>query len=157
MRYPQGIHATVTINGPNGPQPLELAVGPAESLGELSDVVDRFVEAFCLDLEAESFSVEALRMCLFDPEALVVSFEADDAGRPDPAHAMGRRFAFAFIAQHDEHWSPLDPFLFVRPCTRSQVGIWHGLMSIADGFRVRTFCLDERLSGMIEADGGMAE
>ncbi|MFW5859267.1 MAG: hypothetical protein ACOCYP_04530 [Planctomycetota bacterium] len=144
--YPNGVHARVQIEDAEGrSQPIELAIGPADTLGDLHDVLLRFCEAYCLGIDAEAFSMGAMRLCLFDPDRMVVAFDEDDEGRPDPADAMDRRFAFAFIALLGEIYDTMDPWLVVRPCTRDQVAIWQELMGLDARYRVAVHCLDERL------------
>lgn len=147
MAYPNGVHARIEVDAADGTtHPLELAVGPSESLGDLHGVVERFAEAYCLGIGAEAFEVTAIQLCLFDPERLLVAFDEDDDGRPSAERAMAKRFAFAFISQLEDRYSPHDPWLVVRPCTRDQVAIWRGLMGLDERYEVRTWCLDEKLT-----------
>lgn len=146
MQFPQGVHATIELEFANGAtQPLELALGPSDSFGNLEEVIERFVEAYCITINAEAFSVERVRLCIFDPEQLVVGFDTDDDGRPDPSDSMSRRFAFGFVSQLEDERSSLDPWLIVRPCTRDQVEAWHELMGLTGPQEVHVWCLDPQL------------
>ncbi|MFW5845795.1 MAG: hypothetical protein ACOCXJ_06175, partial [Planctomycetota bacterium] len=128
MDFPTGIHASAVIRRASGTTRLELALGPADSLGNLEDVLERFVHAYCLSVGAESFAIEQMRMCLFDPQSFLVAFDEDDAGGPDQDDAMSTRFAFAFVGQMEEESSLLDPWLVVRPCVKTEVQAWYELM-----------------------------
>jgi hypothetical protein len=153
MKYPTGIHARIMLKDADGGMtPLELAIGPADSLGNLENVAERFAEAYCLDRGYMGCEVTQIRLCLFDPEHMVVGFDADDDGRPDPNDAMGKRFCFVFMKQMDDEPSVLDPWLVVRPCTREQVVVWEELMGLTGPGAVHTWCLDDRLSGLFAAE-----
>lgn len=150
MAYSNGVHARIELLFENEEEPsalLELALGPAESLGDLESVIERFVHAYCLSIDAESFGIDEVRMCLFDPERMIVSFDEDDNGEVSTDDAMSARFAFAFIGQMDDEPTTLDPWLVVRPCTKKQVQIWYQLMTMTGPKEVGTFCLDPQLSG----------
>lgn len=154
MQYPNGVHAQVVLEFQHGhTQPLELALGPSDAFGDLSGVIDRFVEAYCLSVNAQAFRVEGIRMCLFDPEELVVGFEADDDGCPDPITGMQRRFAFCFVSQMETARAALDPWLVVRPCTRDQVEAWHELMGLTGAQEVHVWCLDPTLQDWFRVHG----
>lgn len=147
MSYPAGVHARVEVEDADGTIcPVEVAVGPAETLGDLHDVLMRFCEAYCLGVKAAAFTLGAMRLCLFDPERLLVAFDEDDDGVPDAGQAMSRRFAFAFISMLGESYDPLDPWLVVRPCTKDQVAVWRQLMGLDSRYTVNTWCLDQRLT-----------
>ena len=156
MDYPTGVHAQVELEFQNGvTQPLELALGPSDSFGNLEEVVERFVEAYCLTVNAQAFSVDTIRMCVFDHEELVVGFEADDDGAPDPITGMQRRFAFCFVSQMEDERTTLDPWLVVRPCTKDQVEAWYELMGLTGPQEVHVWCLDPTLQDWFrsQADG----
>ena len=69
MPYPTGIHARVLLKDHEGHSvPIELAIGPADSLGNLENVAERFAEAYCIDQGYIGCEVDAIRLCLFDPE-----------------------------------------------------------------------------------------
>jgi hypothetical protein len=147
MRASTGVHARLQIEQADGSaQPLELALGPSESMGDLEDVVGRFAEAYCLSIGAEAFTLLELRLCLFYPELLCVAFDEAEDGLVDEQQKMSRRFAFAFVAQLEDHYDIHDPWLVVRPCTRDQVAVWSQLMGLDPRYSVRTWCLDERLT-----------
>lgn len=151
MRYPHGVHATIELEFHNGAtQPLELAIGPSDSFGNLEEVIERFVEAYCLSINAHAFSVEQMRLCVFDPEDCIVGFDTDEDGRPDPIDGMSCRFAFAFSSQVEEERTSLDPWLVVRPCTRDQVEAWHELMGLTGSQEVHVWCLDPQLKGWFQ-------
>ncbi|MHC5067066.1 MAG: hypothetical protein ACYTF0_00605, partial [Planctomycetota bacterium] len=117
----------------------------SDSFGNLEEVVERFAEAYCLSVDGHAFGVESVRLCMFDPEALVVGFDTDDAGCPDPNDAMETRFTFAFISQMEDEPDALDPWLVVRPCTRDQAAVWYDLMDLSGPQQVQVFCLDAQL------------
>jgi len=154
MPHTSGVHARLQIEQADGTSvPLEMALGPSESLGDLENVVERFAEAYCLSVDAEAFEVEQIRLCLFDPEALLVGFDETDDGHVDPAQAMSKRFAFAFVAMLEDRYHLEDPWLVVRPCTREQVTVWHGLMSLDERYSVQAWCLDQRLTDRFQKKG----
>ena len=147
MDWPTGIHATIELEDQDGlASPMELAVGPTESLGDLEDVIERFTEAFCISANFAAFTVIRTRLCLLEPESMRVCFDADDEGRPDLSDAMSARFSFAFMSQIHDEPSLLDPWLVVRPCTKDQVAMWYELMAMTGGVEVHTWCLDARLT-----------
>ncbi|MFW5830585.1 MAG: hypothetical protein ACOCXA_10050 [Planctomycetota bacterium] len=153
MEFTHGIHAKLQLRyaAPDQPpQPLELAIGPSDTLGDLESVVARFAEAYALSVQAETASLGDMRMCLFDRERLLVAFDQDADGNLDADDAMSKRFAFAFIGQMDDEPSELDPWLVVRPCTKRQVQVWHELMELTGPQVIQAFCLDAQLSGFFE-------
>lgn len=147
MVYPDGIATELFIEDEAGEtQRFEVALGPSAALGDLHGALERFAEAFTLSVGAHAFELGTMRMCLFDPARLLVSFDEDDDGAPSAEDAMDKRFAFAFIAMLEEQYSEHDPWLVVRPCSRDHVRHWRSLLALDDRFQVRTWCLDERLA-----------
>ena len=151
MQYATGIATSIHIEPVDGePYELEVALGPSDTLGDLEDALARFAEAYCLSVEAEAFTLGQIRFCLFDPWQMIIAFDEDDDGIPDPDSAMSNRFAFLFLACADEEYTVLDPYLVVRPCTLEQVDVWEELMSMNDAYTVQTVCLDDRLRKRFE-------
>jgi hypothetical protein len=151
MDYPTGIYAVVEIEQDGAPVSLEVALGPSDSMGNLEDVIERFVQAYCLSVNADAFTIDEMRICIFDPERLLVAFDEDDQGRPSEAAAMSNRFAFGFIGQLEEEPTMLDPWLVVRPCTKQQVQIWYQLLMMTGPKAIESYCLDPQLSGFFQA------
>jgi len=151
MEVTRGVHAKLKLQfDGESSQPLELAIGPADTLGDLEEVIERFAEAYALSVKAESLEIGTIRICLFDRDDLLVSFDENDDGTPSTEDALPKRFAFAFIGQMEDEPSALDPWLVVRPCTKRQVQVWHELMTLTGPEHVQAFCLDPQLSGFFE-------
>ena len=146
MDYATGIATTLVIEADGTSYEIELAIGPSETLGDLEDVCHRFAEAYCLSAAAEAYTLGKMRFCLFDPWQMIIAFDEDDEGVPDPNDAMDNRFSFLFLASADEdEYSLSDPWLVVRPCNRQQIDIWEELMALGGEYHQQTICLDEQL------------
>jgi hypothetical protein len=154
MQNATGISTTIAIEPAEGETyEIEVALGPSDTLGDLEDALARFAEAYCLSVDAEAFTMRQIRFCLFDPWQMIIAFDEDDDGVPDPNSALSNRFAFLFLASAGEEYTLLDPWLVVRPCTLGQVDIWEELMAMNDEYTVQTVCLDDRLRQRFEDSG----